>query len=133
MALAPEIDLNVTTPTIDQIETSNTYNLDFNTGRIIGKVDKIEALQQFVEKALITARNKFIIYSDQYGSEVDSVLSTGGSEELLQTELTRIITEALVYDERILSVRDFIFDFQNDEGFATFTVDTIFGEVEGGI
>lgn len=133
MALSPEINLNVTTPTIDQIETSSTYKLDFNTGRIIGKVDKIEAIQQFIEKALITSRNKFLIYSDQYGSEMNDILATGGSEELLQTELTRIIIEALVYDERIINVRDFSFDFSQDEGFTTFTVDTIFGEVEGGI
>lgn len=129
--IAPEIDLNIQSPTTEEIETSFTYNLDFNTGRIIGTTEGISAIEQFVEKSILTARDKFLIYNGNYGSEISAILSSSGSESLLETELTRVITEALIYDERIINVRDFEFNFQFDEGYVTFTVDTIFGEIEG--
>jgi len=128
--LSPDIDLNISNTTTE-IETSKTYNLDFSTGRIIGNIEEIKAIEQFIEKAIITAREVFLIYDTNYGSDISDILSVGGSESYLGAELTRVITEALEYDERITEVRDFSFNFQFDEGYVTFTVDTIFGEIKG--
>ena len=72
-----------------------------------------------------------VLIDTNYGSDISDILGVGGSESYLGAELTRVITEALEYDERITEVRDFSFNFQFDEGYVTFTVDTIFGEIKG--
>ena len=47
-----------------------TYRLDLDSGRIIGTVDGIEAVNQAIRKAIITARYKCLIYDDDYGGEL---------------------------------------------------------------
>ena len=48
-------------------QPSLTYRLDLDNGRIVGKVDGLEAVNQAIRKAIITPRFKCLIYDDQYG------------------------------------------------------------------
>ena len=46
---------------------SLTYRLDLDKGRIVGKVDGMEAVRQAIKKAIITPRFKCLIYDNEYG------------------------------------------------------------------
>ena len=65
---------------------SLTYNLDLEKGRIIGKVDGIEAVKQAIHKAIITPRFKCLIYDNQYGSEIrDVIIAQDATPEYTET------------------------------------------------
>lgn len=109
---------------------SKTYKLDLDTGRIIGKVDELEAMNQFIRKALITPRFKCLIYDSQYGSEIREITTTDATREFIESEMPRLVEDALIYDPRIIKVYDFSFSFKDDSVFLKFSVDTIFGTTE---
>ena len=50
-------------------QPSLTYKLDLATGRIVGKVDGLEAVNQFILKALLTPRFHCLGYDIKYGCE----------------------------------------------------------------
>ena len=107
---------------------SLTYKLDLDNGRIVGKVDGLEAVKQAIQKAIITPRFKCLIYDNQYGSEVENaVITKDATREYIETVLEDFIKDALRPDTRILSVRDFEYKFSEDSAFIRFTADTIFG------
>ena len=73
--------------TIDEgeVETSKTYRIDWENGRISGYVDGIEAMKQFIKKAILTPRFKCLIYDSQYGSEIrDTLIAPGITREYIE-------------------------------------------------
>lgn len=110
---------------------SLTYRLDLESGRIVGFVDKLEAVNQAVKKAIITPRFKCLIYNNQYGSEVEeAIISKDASQEYINTVIEGFIKDALRTDTRILSIYDFYVEFKEDKAYVFFRVDTIFGETQ---
>lgn len=96
-------------------QPSLTYKLDLDTGRIVGKVDGLEAVNQFILKALLTPRFHCLVYDNQYGSEIkDTVTDENATEELIRAEIPRLVEDALLCDGRILKVYDFEFEFNED-------------------
>jgi hypothetical protein len=109
----------------------HTYKLDFDTGEIEDSmIDGEQALIQFVQKAILTPRFRYLIYNDQYGCEIDDLLGQDIPYELLESEITRFIKEALIYDDRILDVKDFVIRRESNQVFVTFTVLTKEGSFE---
>lgn len=125
---------------IDEIEEeteqiTKTYNIDFKSGRITGKIEGIEAVKQAIVKILLTERFKNLIYTDDYGCEVkDTMMSDDNTDAFLESEIPELITDALSIDERILEVSNFEFD-ETDENSAkdalyiSFDVATIYGDM----
>lgn len=112
---------------------SLTYRLDLKRGRIIGKVDGIEAVIQFIHKALISPRFRCLIYDNQYGSEIkQTIIAVNVSQEYIEAELPRLVKDALLVDSRVLDVYDFSFEFleesKGEEVRVRFAASTIFGE-----
>lgn len=108
---------------------SLTYRLDLDRGRITGKIDGLEAVNQAIRKAIITPRFKCLIYDNQYGSEVeDAIITNDATNEYVETAVEGFIVDALKPDTRILNIYDFAFDFKDDEAYISFKADTIFGE-----
>lgn len=119
--------------TVEEAEErpSLTYRLDLENGRIVGKVDGLEAVNQAIRKAIITPRFKCLIYDNQYGSEIeDAIISKDASREYIEAVTEGFIKDALYPDTRILSVYDFRFEFENDKAYIFFRADTIFGQTE---
>lgn len=125
-----DIPIGITQVIEEPAKPSRTYRLDLDTGRIVGKVNELEAMNQFIRKALITPRFKCLIYDSQYGSEIRDITTTDATEEFIESEIPRLVEDALAYDPRILKVYDFTFRFQDDSVFLSFNVDTIFGTTE---
>ncbi|WP_128893604.1 DUF2634 domain-containing protein [Longirhabdus pacifica] len=132
MALSPIQVLTQQDQTEDSAiaSPSKTYAFDFNTGEIKGFVEDVEALKQYIRKALVTPRLRYLIYSDQYGSELESLIGSYDSQPLIYAEVPRLIKDALIYDDRIIDVYDFQVEARIDDLFATFTVESIYGTLE---
>ena len=112
-------------------QPSKTYLLDFERGRIFaaGSCDGIEAAYQFIKKALLTPRFRCLIYDNQYGSEIKQTIIAGDvSAEYIETEMPRIVKDALLVDTRILDVFDFSFSFEREKVRVRFQATTIFGD-----
>ena len=109
------------TPAAEQ--PTKTYKVDFDTGRVAGYVDETEAMKQAIFKILSTERFLYLIYSWNYGIELNAVV--GKSYPVFSSEIKRVITEALLADSRITDVTD----FHKRTARVSFTVETIFGEI----
>lgn len=112
-----------------QQEPSKNYKMFFDEEVINGFRDEIEAMKQVIFKILNTERYQYIIYSWNYGIELEDLF--GEPVSYVCPELERRITEALVQDDRIESVDSFSFDIsQKRKVHVTFVAHTIFGDIE---
>jgi hypothetical protein len=132
MALSPEVEIPDLETEEEQVETSRTYKLDLEKGEITNeRITGVEAIQQFVYMALKTPRYAYPIYSDEFGSEIEELISDNEvTTEFKRMELPRLITEALIYDERIEDVTDFNIEHIGDAFRVSFIVHSDEGLLE---
>lgn len=117
-------DLSSTKKAVNKQISSKTWNL-FSVGEGDRYIDGLDALRQSVSLALETPRYAHLIYSFDYGNELLTMF--GHSNELVQTEGSRLIKEALSVDERIESVDNFKFNFTEDSVEISFEVKSKLG------
>jgi hypothetical protein len=138
MALTPENGTEFLDAFLDDSATqtdeltlapSKTWALDFDNGTIGGWIDDDDAIKQFVLKALVTARSTYLIYSDDYGNEMFDLIGDDVTPGLLDSELPRMLKEALIYDDRIEDVTDITYTRDGDSLYASFTVVPSNGDV----
>ncbi|AHK47798.1 MULTISPECIES: DUF2634 domain-containing protein [Bacillus amyloliquefaciens group] len=132
MALSPEIEFDDFEDDSEVIETSRTYRIDFENGRITNElIAGIEAIKQFVYMALHTERYSYSVFSHDIGNELQEVLSDNETTDAYKKmEIPRLIEEALIYDDRISSVTDFEIDKSGDRFIVSFIVETDEGTLE---
>lgn len=107
---------------------TRTFRIDFDAGRIGGFCDETEAMKQAIYKILLTERFAYLIYSWNYGIEWNAV--AGKSYPVFESEIRRVIREALLADSRITDVTDFeVVQIDKRTASVKFTADTIFGEI----
>ena len=112
----------------ESTEPSNTFFIDFEKGRISGFVDEREAVKQAIMLILNTERYKFLIYSWNYGAELEALIGT--HPDIVEDEAERLISEALLQDDRITAVYDFEFGRNRDTLLVNFKVDSIYGGID---
>lgn len=112
----------------ESTETSNTFFIDFEKGRISGFIDEKEAVKQAIMLILNTERYKFLIYSWNYGAELEALIGT--HPDIVEDEAERLISEALLQDDRITAVYDFEFSRNRDTLLVNFKVDSIYGDID---
>ena len=116
--------------TVQYIEPSHTYDVDFRTdSQIIGYADKLRAMEQAIYKIINTERYQYIIYSWNYGIELQDLF--GQPIPYVYAELQRRIEEALLNDDRITKVYNFEFSNNGGDVMTEFDVDTIYGTLQG--
>lgn len=109
--------------------SDKTQKLYYKTNDIKGYIDKREAVQQSIVKMLNTSRYHYIIYSWDYGLELEDLI--GKNMSYVIPEIKRRIIEAIEQDDRVERIYDFKFEKINKESIlVTFIVDTIFGKLE---
>lgn len=86
---------------------NKTWVLDFERHLVTHNITDLEAIRQSAILALATERYEYVIYSDQYGVELINLF--GENMHYAMSEIKRRVTEALMQDDRILSVDDFQF------------------------
>jgi hypothetical protein len=130
MALTPTIETNEFLKSEIEITTypGKTYKMDLVKGRIRGNVDELAAMPQTIYCILNTERNTYLAYSDGYGVELEDLFGMPISYVL--PELERRIRDALIWDSRIEEVDGFSFEVNQSVVHVTFTVHTIYGNLE---
>lgn len=108
-------------------QPSKNYAMNLEQKTISGYVDEKKAMKQVIYKILNTERYRYLIYSWNYGVELEDLF--GEPVSFVCAELERRITEALVQDDRINNVSGFSFEVGRRVVHVTFTVETIFGEI----
>ena len=107
---------------------SKQHRMDLDSNRIFGTCDTLEAIRQAVFKILNTERYAYIIYSWNYGIELEDLF--GQPVRYVCPEIERRVKEALIQDDRITEVDNFEFD-TSKRGVVSvsFDVHTIFGDL----
>lgn len=107
-----------------ELDASKTYRV--LNGRVVGWIDNKQALRQAIEKLLHTERYMYEIYTDEYGIELQALI--GENFDLVESEIGRIIKEALLADDRIVSVENIqATKLDSTSLLITFNVESIFG------
>lgn len=109
-------------------EPSKTFKLNIEKSKIDGICDDVEALKQTIFLILNTERYQHLIYSWNYGVELNDLI--GEPISYVIPELERRIKEALVQDDRVENVDNF--KFQNVKGkvHCNFVVHTKYGNIK---
>ncbi len=106
--------------------TSKTYKIDFERNRIVEKIDDLEALKQAIYFILNTIRYEHIIYSHNYGSELNSAI--GLDYDLAKSEIERYVKEAILADDRFVEIQNYnTSKLNSDSVLVTFDVLTSYG------
>lgn len=129
MAITPTVYNEVLTDPGYEIKIypSKTYYMNLEKYRIQGNTDDIESIPQAIFCILYTERSKYMIYSNNYGIELEELF--GKPITYVLPEFERRITEALTWDSRINDVDNFEYEIKGSDVHATFTVHTIYGDI----
>lgn len=125
--MIPEQNANLTILE-EQIQPSRTYHLDLDRKRVTSMIDGREAIIQAVRKILYTERYAYVIYSSQYGVELDRLI--GQEYDFIISDIKRTLTEALLMDNRIISLENFEME---KTGLDTMEVNFLVNSIEGEI
>ena len=107
------------------------YEFDFATGKLTGKLlEGKEALKVWIYKTLLTKRYKHIIYSWDYGQDLEELIGQGYEKGLIRSEVERRIKDCLLIHPHIKECNSFNIKLQQDQLHVDFTVNTIYGEVD---
>ena len=116
--------------TISIPNTYKEYELDFAAGQLTGKVlEGKEALKVWIYKTLLTKRYKHIIYSWDYGQDLEEIIGQGYEKGLIRSEVERRIKNCLLVHPHIKECKNFDIKLQQDQLHVDFTVNTTYGEV----
>ncbi len=91
-------------------------------------IDGHDAIIQAVRKILYTERYAYVIYSSQYGVELDRLI--GQEYDFIVSDIKRTLTEALLMDNRIISLENFEME---KTGLDTMEVNFLVNSIEGEI
>lgn len=123
MAVTPKTNTDLRGAVTIAARPGKTFCLD-DPGMIDGK----EAVRQAIYLILSTERYAWLIHSWNYGVELHSLI--GQDPDFCIPEIERCVREALLQDDRITAVDDFSFEKHKKSIAATFTVHTIYGDIE---
>ena len=109
---------------------NKTYRMMIDADRVQGTITSdLDAVKQAVYKIINTERYKFLIYSWNYGVELEDLF--GKPIPYVLPEIPRRIKEALIQDDRITDVLGFDLTYnKRGDVLAKFTVVTIYGNFD---
>lgn len=90
-------------------------------------VEKDEALQIWIYKALKTRRFVWQAYTHTYGSELEDVIGISNDPDIIDSEIKRYITETLMVNPYLQELSDFQFEHERDIVTVRFLVTTVYG------
>lgn len=112
----------------NEIAFGKSVTFDFKAGEFVlsptGKFVEVEGEDAWIEwcqKAILTQRYRWLIYSRSYGQEFEDLIGSGLTQAAIKSEIERMVTEALLVDSRTASVENFAFSWVGDE--LTFSCD----------
>ena len=125
--MIPNIDDDLMSDVVIEEQPTKTYEIKLNKSRMGAYSDGIEAMKQTIYHIINTERYNHLIYSWNYGVELADLF--GKPVSYCYAEIKRRITEALLQDDRIMSVNEFEFTHKKGEILTTFRVVTTEGDI----
>ena len=125
-----DIDLEDEEESIDEESnaTASDYEIDFNTGKLTGRIiSGLEAVIQWAKLVLLTERYFYTQYTWNYGSELNELIGKRHSKEYIESEVKRMITDALLINEDIKSIKNIRCDIEKDVLKISFSIETVYG------
>ena len=109
-------------------QTSRTWYIDKESGRIAGECAGLQAVRQAVGVILNVDRFRWQIYSPYSGVQWDGLI--GQDPGYVASELQRRIWDALSADDRMTGISNFSYSVKREVLTATLTVSTVYGDVQ---
>ena len=106
---------------------SRTWIIDRNTMQVGFMDEGLEAVRQSVEIALNVERFQWQIYNTNFGNELEELI--GDDADYIQSELPRMVNDALSVDDRVIDTADYVFSVNGDSMTVSFTVNTVYGQL----
>lgn len=106
---------------------SRTWIIDRNTMQVGFMDEGLEAVRQAVEIALNVERFQWQIYNTNFGNELEELV--GDDSDYIQSELPRMVNDALSVDDRVIDTADYVFSVNGDSMTVSFTVNTVYGQL----
>lgn len=109
------------------------YAYDFENNRLLLRngttylVQGNEALKIWICKTLLTERFRYLAYDADYGSELDTLRGSTLNNKVVQSELQRMIVEALMCNPYIEQLGGFEFSMKDSSLKVIFDCTTIYG------
>jgi len=121
-----ELDVEVE----DDKEPSD-YEIDFETGKLTGRIiTGLPAIKQWVMIVLGTDKYYYTQYSWDHGCELRDLIGKGFKQDYIESEVKRIITDALSMSNDIQGISNLEVSYEGDTLTVAFTIDTIYGSEE---
>lgn len=135
-----EIFTDPTTSTGSELEIFKEIAIDFETGEPIIESGEIvvlegkEALKVWIWKVLKIERNRYEIYSENYGNDLKENIGKIYDETTRRAIIQNEIIECLMVNPYITSINDFTVELDEERRHPVFnfTVSTIYGEIIDG-
>ena len=112
----------------EEITQSPSYTYRLKSTEVKGYCDGLEALRQSIYCILSTDRYDYIIYSRNYGIEIKDLI--GKPISYVCAVIKGRIEEALLTDDRVESVTDFVITKGKGSVLVAFTVVSSMGDVK---
>lgn len=107
------------------------YEIDFSTGRLTGRViTGLKAIEQWIRLVLSTDRYYFTQYSWNHGAELHELIGKTYTQDYIETEVKRMVTDALSVNPDIQEVVSIECEIKDDRLIADIRIKTIYGEGE---
>lgn len=107
------------------------YGIDFETGQLTGKIaEGLEAVKVWVWFALHTPKDRYYVYSPNYGMEYEDMIGKGYSREYMETELQRMTEECLMINPFITGIQNFTMKKEESRVELSFLLVTSLGDTE---
>lgn len=120
----------------EELPTPTEYAWDFTTNDFVIKdgrfviVEGLEAIKIWIYKTLQTPRFRYAIYSDDYGHDLEDLVGSGFSKAAIESEVKRMLYEALMVNPYIDSIENVEVTFDGDILGISCIVTTPYGEVQ---
>ncbi|MBS7226134.1 MAG: DUF2634 domain-containing protein [Clostridiaceae bacterium] len=89
-----------------------------------------EAVLVWAWNALHTARSRYEMYTQDYGSDVENLIGTSWSSELKTAEARQYVEECLLASPYILALRDMELKFEKDVLTIQCRIESIYGVIQ---
>lgn len=107
------------------------YEYDFVKNRFTGrKLYGLEALKQWIIKTIRTTRYKHIIYTWDHGVGIEDIINKPYNRNLIESEVSREIEEALSIHNKIKGITNFRSTFKGSTLYCEFDVLTEMGNIK---
>lgn len=127
----PFEDEEITEQQEEEIYIPKEYGIDFETGQLTGKVvEGLEAVKVWAWLALQTARERYYIYTTDYGQEYEDMIGKGYTKDYLKAELKRMTEECLTVNPYITGIENFEMSKDGDHVTLSFLMVTNLGDTE---